>query len=217
MSFGPSNTAKAASNNLAGTSNLALNNLYPQVTQAGGNLLNLGNQNTQSGVNYFRNLMGGNRAATTDLLQPDINRIRDANQGTLQSVSTLMPRGGGRSGTLFNASYAPNQQIQNLFAGARTAGAAALPQIGAGQTGAGANLFGIGSNSLNAATGANTAQLNYQLQQQELTNKLWAGLGSGLFNLAMTPFGGGSGLFGLFGGGGGGGGGNGLGTLAGHT
>ncbi len=213
MSFGPSNASKAASNNLAGTSNLALNNLYPQVTQAGGNLLNLGNQNTQTGVNFFRNILGGNQAATTSLMQPDIDRIRQANQGTLQSVSTLMPRGGGRSGTLFNAAYAPNQQISNLFNTDRAAAATALPQIGAGQTSAGTGLFGLGGNALNSATGANSADLNYQLEQQKLTNTLWGGLGNGLFNLAMTPFGGGSGLFGMFGGGGGGGGVP-LGTLA---
>jgi hypothetical protein len=209
MSFGPSNTAKAASNNLAGISDTALNKQLPMFNAYGSDALNTGQQNTASGTNFFNTLLNGNQADTTALLQPDINRIKQANQQSLTASSTLMPRGGGRAGSLFSSTYAPNAQIQSLFNGAR--GSAAQPLINAGlqQQGIGTNLFGLGNQALNTATGANKDQLDYQLAQQKLTNSMWSSLGSGILGLATMPIGGSSllgGLGGLFKGAGGGGG-----------
>lgn len=199
MSFGASNTTKTANNNLSGTSNLALNTQFPQVTAAGGNLLNLGNQNTAAGTNFFNTLLNGNQANTAALLQPNIDQIRQGTNANLNAISTLMPRGGGRSGALFGQSFAPQSQIQNLFNPMRGQAAAALPQIGAGQTTAGSNLFGIGNQALNAATGANVPLMQSGLQQQQMSNQLASGLFNGLFGLATTPFGGGSAMNGLLG------------------
>src|SRR5277367_690442 len=111
MSFGPSNTSKAASNNLAGASNVALNQLAPAEISGANTNLASGAGNVGQAGNFFSTLLNGNQANTSALLQPNIDQIRGANQNAIQSLSTLMPRGGGRSGTLFNAAYAPNQQI----------------------------------------------------------------------------------------------------------
>ena len=199
MSFGSSNTTKQGENNLAGTSNLALNTQFPQVTQAGQGLLNLGGQNVQSGTNYLNTVLNGNQANTGALLQPNIDQIRQGTSNNLTALNTLMPRGGGRSSTLFNQSFAPQQQIQNLFNQARSGAATALPQIGLQEQNLGANLFGLGNGALSTATGANSALTQAGLQQQQINNSLMSGLGSGLFSLATTPFGGGSSMNGLLG------------------
>lgn len=201
MSFGASNTTKAANNNLAGTSNLALNQQFPQVTAAGGDLLNMGNQNTQSGTNFFNTLLNGNSANTAAELSPQINQIRQGSTAALNAISTLSPRGGGRSGTLFNQSFAPQSQVQSLFNPIPGQAAAALPQIGQGQTAAGSNLFSIGNQALSAATGANSPLAQSGLQTQQMSNQLGAGLGGGLFNLLTSPLSGksGSSLLGLLG------------------
>jgi len=190
VSFGPSNTAKTASNNLSGISDDLLNKQLPMINTNANQLISQGNQNVASGTNFFNTLLHGNAADTTALLQPDINRIKAANQNAITSLSTLMPRGGGRSGTLFNASYQPEAQIMSLFN--TTRGQAANPLIAAGlqQTGLGTNLFNTANNTLSNATGANKAQLDYQLEQQRATNSFWSGLGGGLFNLATAPLGG---------------------------
>lgn len=189
MSFSGSNATKAASNNLAGTSDLALNKAFPQETAAGNNLLNAGQGNVSSGTNFFNTLLNGNKANTQAMLQPNIDQIRQANANTISSASTLMPRGGGRSGTLFGAEYAPNQQIQNLFNTARTSAATALPQIGLGQQQIGSNLFNTANNALSAATGANSANAQLALANQQRSDNLISGIGSALFGLATTPFG----------------------------
>jgi hypothetical protein len=213
MSFGATNGTKAAENNLSGISNTALNTQVPALDAAGTQQLAAGNQTVQQGlktmqpgINYFQNILSGSPAETANLLAPNIQQIKQANQQNIQAASTLMPRGGGRFGTLFSAETAPNQAIQNLFSGARSAAASPLISaggtqagIGLGQGNLGANLFQGANSALGVGTGANTSQIQAQQQQQQLTNSLWSGLGSGLFNLATTPFGGGAAANGLLG------------------
>lgn len=135
-----------------------------------------GVSNLQTGANFFNTIMSGNRAATTALLQPDINRIREAQQGTLQGASTLMPRGGGRFATLFSTPFATNRAVTDLFSGLRSGAAGQLGNIGGMQTGLG--------------TQAASNLFNQSLQQREMGNQMIGSiLGAGL-GLATTPFGG---------------------------
>lgn len=188
MSFGGGTDYNRAVNNLGGTSNLALNTLFPAAMRSGQPLINQGFGNTQAGANFFSNLLGGNRAATTSLLGPDINRIRGAQEGTLQGMSTLMPRGGGRSGSLFSLPFNTNAQIQSLYDTARGGAGQALAQIGQGQLGAGTDLFNTGTSALNAANNANQAMVEAALRQKQMSNQMAAGLGGGLFSLLTSPF-----------------------------
>lgn len=206
MSFGPTAQEKQFSGGLTNAGNQATNTILPAALKQSGeafgqgqNMLNMGGGNTTAGTSFFNTLLNGNRQNATQMLQPDIDRIRQAQQGTLQAVSTLMPRGGGRSGTLFQLPFQANSQIQSLFNTVRPQAAGALTQAGLQQTGQGANLFGIGNQGLGVgnqaigeAVGANAQGLNWAQQQAERANKMWAGLGSGLFGLATMPFGGGA-------------------------
>ena len=130
--------------------------------------------NIQSGANFFNTLLSGNRANTMSLLQPDINRIQQMNQGALQGASTLMPRGGGRFATLFNQPFQTNRALTDLFGGLRGQAASALPGIGAQQ----------------AQIGTTNAQnlFNNAFQQRQYGNNMIGSLiGSGL-GLATLPF-----------------------------
>jgi hypothetical protein len=198
MSFGPTAAEKAATTAQQGIANTAVQNA--------GTLTGLGGANVAAGASaltpatdFFKTLLSGNQANTAAMMAPDINRMRAANQNALQSTSTLMPRGGGREGTLFNASFAPTAQAQSMFNTVRGQAAPALANIGLGEQSVGANLFGIGNQALQ--TGSTTqANLEQQAQlQQQLQNALWGQLGGGLFSLATTPFGGGTAANGLLG------------------
>lgn len=199
MSFGPSNTTKTAENNVGGVANTLMNKAAPAEYGAGQDLLNLGGQTTQPGVNFMSTLLGGNRANTTAALQPSISQIDQGTSGVMNGINTLTPRGGGRYGALFGQSFAPQSQIQTLFNSARTGAAQALPQIGLQEQGLGANLFGLGNQAETGAGQLNLGLGNLGQQQQQITNGLWSGLGRGLFGLATTPFGGGSASNGLLG------------------
>lgn len=207
-SFGPSQATQSAESNLGNVSNLATGtilpnalNLFNTTTGLAGPQLQAGQSNVQSGTNFLNTVLNGNRANTTSLLQPNIDQIRQNNQNSLQAISTLMPRGGGRSGALFQQSLAPSSSITSLFNNARTGAATALPQIGLQQEGIGTNLFNLGTNALQAgsgalgaASGANSQLGNLGLQQQQLTNNLFSSLGSGIFGLLTAPLTGGSSL-----------------------
>lgn len=197
-SFGPSAQTQQAESGLA--------SVVPQAqaasatdTSAGKGLLDLGSQNTNAGANYFNALLNGNQANTTALLQPNIDQIRAAQGNALNTASTLMPRGGGRSGTLFSAPFAANQQIQNLFNGVRSGAAGNLASIGSGQTGVGAGLLGQANAPLNTQVSANSNLADVAQRQQQMTQSFWSNLGGGLFGLATTPFGGGAAMNGLLG------------------
>jgi hypothetical protein len=184
MSFGGGTDYNRGINNLGGSSNLALNSLFPAAFGGGQQNLQMGQQNTGQAGNYFNTLLNGNRANTTAMLQPDINRIQGAQQGTLQSASTLMPRGGGRSGTLFQLPFQGNQQIQSLFSGARSGAAGQLGQLGLGQGGLGANLFGQATGGLNSANTANDSLVKAALEKQKQSQGIAGGLGQGVGQLA---------------------------------
>jgi hypothetical protein len=192
MSFGGGTDYNRGINNLGGSSNLAMNSLFPAAFHGGQQNLQMGSTNTGQSGNYFNTLLNGNRANTTAMLQPDINRIQGAQQGTLQAASTLMPRGGGRSGTLFQLPFQGNSQIQSLFGGARSGAAGQLGQLGLGQGGLGANLFGQGTSALNSSNQANEAMSELALRQKQMSDQKVAGLANGLFSLLTTPFGGGA-------------------------
>jgi hypothetical protein len=176
----------------------------------GGSIFNMGTGTIQPGVNFFNQILQGNQPATAALLQPNINDITSTQNATLRAINTLMPRGGGRYASLFGQSLVPQAQIENLFNPLRGQAASALPGIGLQETGQGVNLFGLGNQALQAATGANVPLMQGGLTQQQMNNQLLGGLGSGLLGLATLPLGGGTllgsalgGLGGLFGGGGG--------------
>lgn len=191
MSFGPTKETKNAMGNLSTVSAAGMENSAADRAR-GGSLLNLGGGNVASGTNFFNTLLGGNQANTTALLQPSIDQIRAGNTHALQALSTLMPRGGGRSGTLFDMAYAPQGQIQSLFNSGRLAGAQALPSIGAQQQSLGANLFNIGNQGLGLAANASGNLADISQRQQQMGANFWSGLGGGLFNLATLPLGGGT-------------------------
>jgi hypothetical protein len=187
MSFGTNNTTKAAENNLGGLSNLMMNVRAPYFDTTGSGELGAGQANVNSGTNFFNTLLSGNTANTMAMLQPSINNIRGSNANLLSTLSSLTPRGGGRSGSLFATSLAPATEINNLFGTGRTTAAATLPGIGLQQEGIGTNLFGLGNQALSTASGANTSLGQMGLEQQRINQQALQGLGGLLASLGM-PF-----------------------------
>ncbi len=195
MSFGSSQNVKNNQNQLLGETQQANQNAG-NLNAAGGTSLSAGSSNTTNGTNFFNTLLNGNQANTAALLAPTLNADRQQSQQQLQSLSTLTPRGGGRSGTLFNAAYQPSASIQNAFMGGRLQAAQTLPQIGLQQQGIGTSLYGLGNQALNTATGATGTNLNSALQVQQQSNQLAGGIGSAIMGLALAPVTGGGSLFG---------------------
>ncbi len=186
MSFGPSQSVKNDQNMLAGQTATANAN-SAKLNDLGGTNLATGSGNVSSGTNFWNTLLNGNQANTTALLAPNIQANRDQTQQNLQSVSTLMPRGGGRSGTLFGTAMAPTTSLQNLFNSGRTTAAQTLPQIGLAQQGIGTNLFGAGNQALNTGVGATGTNLDSALKAQEMSNTLAGGIGSFATGLLTAP------------------------------
>ncbi len=205
MSFSGGTDYNRGINNLGGISTQATNQLFPAAFGSGSTEVGEGSKALTSGTNFFNTILNGNRQNTTSLLQPDINRINAANQGTLQGVSTLMPRGGGRSANLFSLPFQANQQIQSLYGGARAGAGGQLADIGAKRLGLGTNLFNTGNAALGTGVNASGTIADLGLKQKQMSNQTAAGLANGILGLAMTPFGGGTGLFGMMNRGGGGG------------
>ena len=128
-----------------------------QLTGKGMNLLDRAQGAAGGAQSYFQQLLSGSPAATTSALAPDISRIRDTSQQALQSTSTLAPRGGGRSGTLFNLPFQQQAQTSGLYNMVRPMAARGLLDVGGlfgnlglGTAGVGLGAAGVGTNLLNA-------------------------------------------------------------------
>jgi hypothetical protein len=188
MSFGPNQTTKDATSQLGTINTTAQNNAATQTAQ-GSQAVDAGKQDTMAGTNWLHTILNGNRTNTASLFAPDISRMRDANQQSLDAASTLMPRGGGRSGTLFGATVAPHMMMQTLFNGARTNAATALPQIGLQQQGIGTGLYTAGNGALNTGMNTNANLASIGQRQQEIANAAWSSIGQGIAGIATTPFG----------------------------
>lgn len=190
-SFGPSDAEKNATKQQQGVTDQAVTN-STTATNAGTGLLGTGAGTTASGVNWFDTLLNGNTANTASLLAPSIQQSRDQNNQQIQALSTLQPRGGGRSGTLFGAGYAPVASTQNLFNSARSSAAQPLISTGLSESGLGSNLYGIGNSALNTGLTGTQNLFSNAMDQRKYSNSMWGQVGQGLFGLATTPFGGAS-------------------------
>lgn len=199
MSIGPSQAQKNAQNTENSVAQQGISNSQSAIGQ-GNTALATGSQNVNSGTGFLNTILNGNQANTSALLAPTINADRATNQSTLQALSTLTPRGGGRSGTLFNAAYAPSAATTSMFNNLRGTAATTLPQIGLAQEGIGTGLLNTGNSALNTGLQGSQYGVQNQFQNTAYSNQLIASMMNGILGLATTPFGGGSASGGLLGG-----------------
>jgi len=193
MSFGPNQAMKDATAKQSQISDLGLAN-SKAATSAGTGMLNLGNANTQAGTNFFNTILNGNRANTTALMAPNIAAARQGTQDNLTAINNLDPRGGGRSGSLFQTMMAPNHDLTQQFGALRAQAPQFLASTGLAQSGQGAGLMGQGMQGLQLPASVQQNMWGNQNQLQQQKNQFWGQLGGGLFNLATVPLGGATGL-----------------------
>lgn len=191
MSFKPSQTQQNAQQQQLALSKQAIDQ-SGKAMETGQGLLNLGGKTVTPATNFFSILGGGNTAAIQSALRPNIDRARQAQQSTLQNISTMLPRGGGRSGALFDASYAPSRDIGQSFDSARMSAFPALAQIGQQQQSMAPGFFGLANQGLGVGGQMQSDVVGQEQRQQQMKNQFWSQLGSGLFGIATLPFGGSS-------------------------
>lgn len=189
---GPSGSqVNSATSNLsgAGTSGSNFMNAYGTTGATG---LNSGLNNLTPVANWFQTIMGGNKAATLNQLQPQIQQTEGGLNTGLQTASTLAPRGGGRSSTLFDLPIEAQKDIASQYAAARAGAPAGLQSAATAQGALGASAGGLGAQFGQAGTSANNNLLNYGLQQNQQASQAGGMFGSllgGLINLAAPSVG----------------------------
>jgi len=100
---------------------------------------------------FWQPLVSGDRSAIDAFLAPERRAINQGAQATAQNLYRMAPRGGGRVSALANADVNRQGALNDLVFGARREGANQLAnlnqsqgQLGLGQLGAGASIFGQG-------------------------------------------------------------------------
>jgi hypothetical protein len=193
MSFKANAAEKAALANQQKIGDIALDRSNQTFGQ-GENTYGQGQGLVQQGTNFLTTLLNGNRANAGAVLAPSINNAREAQAQSLQAATNLMPRGGGRSASLFDSLIAPGRSIVNMFNSVRGGAAEPLVNAGMGVMGQGSGLIS-GSNAPLSTSGSIAGNiLNYEQQNRAMKNQFWGQLGGGLFNLATMPLGGVGGL-----------------------
>lgn len=136
-----------------------MGNVFNQSFGFGQGLENQGKATTGQGVqdlgqsgNFFRKLMSGNRAATTEAAAPQINAVEaqgDAQRRQQAALGTA--RGGGAAGVNQDAQAQRNAQIDNMLFGAQTGAAKEVGDIGRMEAGTGLGETGQGIGAVSGA------------------------------------------------------------------
>ena len=141
----------------------------------GQNLIGMGTGAVQQPLNYWANILSGNKGLATSALAPDISRIGQGYQQAASTSAALMPRGGPRADVLANMPFQQQRDVSTLFQQARPQAASQLGQLGSG-------LIGQGTNALYASTAAGRDILQQQEALRQTEAERGKGVGAGLFS-----------------------------------
>ncbi len=159
------------------TKDAVLKNIPGQI-QKGNAALDTGLGSLGTAGHYYNTILGGNKDAIANLLNPQIGTVLSQYDNAAREVARNVPRGGGATATL----------AQNPFRKATAAGSAyqsALPGAAQGATNVGSATAGIGSNLLGQANSQSDPLLGWQKHIDELKAKQGAGLSKQIENLDL--------------------------------
>lgn len=148
--------------------------------------LNSGLNNLNPVANWFQTIINGNKQATLNQMQPQIQQTEGGLNTALQTNTSLAPRGGGRSGTLFDLPFEAQKQIAGSYDAARAGAPAGLQSAATAQGALGSSAAGAGAQFGQVGTGANNNLLNYGLNQQQ-QSYTQAQQNGGLFGKLIGP------------------------------
>jgi hypothetical protein len=172
-------------------------NFATQLGQQGQGFLGQAQQGINPAMQYWQQLLGGNRQQMTSALAPEIQNINQQYNQALQSQMGLTPRQGGSAATLADLPYQRAAQVSGLMNTLRPQAASQLGQIGLnlGQLGSGlygqaggmlshaSGALGAGGSLLGASSGSAADILSAERQRQQQAAQLGSGFGSSLFNI----------------------------------
>lgn len=143
-------------------------------------------------MNYWGNLLSGDRGAMTQTLAPQLNIMGDQYRAATQAASELMPRGGGRATMMQQLPFQQMRDVQQLYQQAQPMAAQGMAQIGgmAGQMGS--NLLSNASAALSGSTAAGRSILDYSMMNRAQNRNFGEGLGSSIYSVlkGLPKFGG---------------------------
>lgn len=178
------NTAISGLGSTAGTGNNFMGS-YGATGQQG---LNAGLNNLTPVSNWFQTIMNGNKAATLNQFQPQIQQVQQGQQQATDTANNLEARGGGRGSQLFAQPFAAQKDIASQYASARAGAPAGLQSAATAQGALGASAGGIGSQYGDVSSKANNNLLSYGVDQGKAFNKQADYLGSGFGKLISGIF-----------------------------
>lgn len=164
---GPSSAQTNTATSTLGSTGTSAANFMNSYGQTGSQGLNSGLNNLTPVANWFQTIMNGNKQATLNQMQPQIAQTEGGLNTALQTGSTLAPRGGGRSSTLFDLPFEAQKDIASQYAAARAGAPAGLQSAATAQGALGASAAGAGAQFGQIGNQANNNLLNYGLSQQQ--------------------------------------------------
>jgi len=158
-----------------------------QLAGQGTGLFNQGMPQLQQSGKYFSTLAGGNRAAMTQALSPEIESTNAVYGGATKTLSRFL-RGPEKDVQLAETERERAGAIGRLFGQGRTAANANLASVGAGNVGAGMQASGAAGSMFGSV--ARTSQ-DAQIEQNKEQMQAGQGFGGLLFNVlkSFTPLG----------------------------
>lgn len=158
--------------------------------ERGRGLLQTGINSAYPALNYWSQLLAGNKSGMTSLLSPELNRISQGYNTARQTNAALNPRGGPRADILSEQPFQQQRDVSNLFSTIRPMAASNLLDTSRFVTDASERSMASGSslltqaiNSIFAGQGGRNMLLSSELDRRAGDRESGRNIGSTLFDL----------------------------------
>ncbi len=188
MSFGSGLSEKDAIRDVQGTAG-QLKGLSGTADTRSGKAFNMFKNAAKPPLQYWNQILSGDTNALNEFLSPEVNRISEAYQAPLRSLSENAPRGGGTASAVGGLQEGQARAMSDLFGKARPEAAKELGGL--------AGLFGgvsegFGQQAIGAESAAGVAQmgaLGAIEQGRARTSQFWGDIGQTAGQVAGAGFG----------------------------
>lgn len=134
----------------------------------------------QPAVSYWMKALTGDRATLNQLYAPEISRVNQGYNQTLQSSQAQSPRSGASSAYMASLPFQRMQDINSMMINGRAQAAGTLGNLGLGVGSQAAGVGGTINGAANSAMGANNGLLSMYTNQ---SNQAGQGFGTAMNNL----------------------------------
>lgn len=156
------------------------------LQKSGSNLIDLAGRSFNPVVDYYSRILNGGKSGLMSTLAPQAGTIGEGYGTALNTISSLTPRGGGRSSLLATLPFQQQKDVTTLFQNERAGAPQALATAGGQASNAGNNLISNSIQAMYGSTSAGRTILDYNAQKRDSDRAAGGKIGKTIFDFLQN-------------------------------